>query len=125
MSNSYTINKGINTAIEFKGLKAQYIWWLGAGTLVLMVVFATLYFIGVTPVVCVLIVGGLGAGWFVYVFRLSARYGAYGLMKKKAARRIPNMIRSESRILYLELSKRKTTNSHEQTTTNRINYEHP
>ncbi|HMT97439.1 MAG TPA: DUF4133 domain-containing protein, partial [Ferruginibacter sp.] len=32
MSNSvYQINKGINRSIEFKGLKAQYIWYLGGG----------------------------------------------------------------------------------------------
>ena len=30
MANSvYVINKGINAPITFKGLKAQYIWWLG------------------------------------------------------------------------------------------------
>ena len=32
MSNSvYKVNKGINKPIEFRGLKAQYIWWLGGG----------------------------------------------------------------------------------------------
>ena len=32
MANSvYKINKGINKPIEFKGLKAQYIWYLGGG----------------------------------------------------------------------------------------------
>ena len=33
----YPINKGINRPLEFKGLKAQYIWYLGAGLLVLLV----------------------------------------------------------------------------------------
>lgn len=35
MSNSvYQINKGINKPIEFKGLKAQYIWYLGGGLVI-------------------------------------------------------------------------------------------
>ncbi|HEU4791365.1 MAG TPA: DUF4133 domain-containing protein, partial [Flavobacterium sp.] len=44
MSNSvYQINKGINQSIEFKGLKAQYIWYLGGGVVVLMILFAVMY----------------------------------------------------------------------------------
>ena len=34
----YQINKGINTSIEFKGLKAQYIWYHGRAAIVLFVV---------------------------------------------------------------------------------------
>jgi len=41
MTNSiYQINKGINKPIEFKGLKAQYIWYLGGGLVALLVLFA-------------------------------------------------------------------------------------
>lgn len=44
MSNSvYPINKGINQSIEFKGLKAQYIWYLGGGVVGLMILFAILF----------------------------------------------------------------------------------
>ena len=39
----YTVNKGINRPIEFKGLKAQYIWYLGGGLLALLILFAILY----------------------------------------------------------------------------------
>ena len=46
MANSiYQINKGINQSIEFKGLKAQYIWYLAGGLVILLIVFAVLYFI--------------------------------------------------------------------------------
>ncbi len=41
MANSvYQINKGINQSIEFKGLKAQYIWYLGGGVIALLIIFA-------------------------------------------------------------------------------------
>ena len=50
MSNSvYQINKGINKPIEFKGLKAQYIWYLGGGLVALLIVFAIIYICGITP----------------------------------------------------------------------------
>jgi hypothetical protein len=38
----YKINKGINKPIEFKGLKAQYIAYLGAGLITLLILFAVL-----------------------------------------------------------------------------------
>lgn len=44
----YTINKGINKPVEFKGLKAQYIWYLGGGLIMLLILFAILYICGVT-----------------------------------------------------------------------------
>ena len=38
MSNSvYSINKNSNKSIEFKGLKAQYIWYLGGGLVCLLI----------------------------------------------------------------------------------------
>ena len=44
MGNSvYSVNKGINKSIEFKGLKAQYIWYLGGGVVALLILFAILY----------------------------------------------------------------------------------
>ena len=48
----YNINKGINKPIEFKGLKAQYIGYLAAGLVVLLVLFAILYIIGVNMFIC-------------------------------------------------------------------------
>ena len=61
MANSvYQVNKGINQSIEFKGLKAQYIWYLGGGVVALLVLFAILYFIGLPSLVCVGVIGGAG-----------------------------------------------------------------
>ena len=93
----YTINKGVNRAIEFRGLQAQYIWWLGGGVVGLLVVFAGLYIAGVNPFACLGIVGIGGTVLFREVYRMSRRYGRYGLMKKAAARRLPRRIRIATR----------------------------
>ncbi|HSZ33971.1 MAG TPA: DUF4133 domain-containing protein [Puia sp.] len=102
MSNSvYKINKGINKPIEFKGLKAQYIWWLGGGIVVLLLLFAVLYITGINGYVSICIVGLAGVGVFIFVFRLSSRYGEHGLKKKMAARNIPTVIKCYSRKLFI------------------------
>ncbi|MEC5143214.1 DUF4133 domain-containing protein [Chitinophaga sp. 212800010-3] len=95
MANSvYTVNKGINISIEFKGLKAQYIWYLAGGLLGIMILFAILYIAGVNPYVCVAIALGTGAGLVSWVYRLSNTYGEHGLSKKWARRQIPPCIRA-------------------------------
>lgn len=101
MANSvYTINKGINKPIEFKGLKAQYIWYLGGGLLALLILFAVLYICGVNTFVCLGLILLLGTGWFVYVYRLSHRYGEYGMMKKIARKGIPKVVQAKSRSVF-------------------------
>jgi hypothetical protein len=98
MSNSvYKINRGINKSIEFKGLKAQYIWYLGGGILILLILFAIIYIMGVNSFVCVGFVLIAGTCLFMYVFRMSATYGEHGLMKKVARRSVPKIIRSNTR----------------------------
>ena len=98
----YTINKGINKPIEFKGLKAQYIWYLGGGLLVLLVMFAILYICGVNTYVLLFIILGSGAGLFMHVYRLSHKYGEHGMMKKIAKRSIPKLVKAGSRKLFIK-----------------------
>lgn len=98
MSNSiYPINRGINRAIEFKGLKAQYIWYLGGGLLILLILFAILYIVGVNTYLCLAVIVGLTLLLFSKIYRFSRTYGQYGLMKKLAVRQLPQTIRSTSR----------------------------
>lgn len=102
MGNSvYKINKGINKSIEFKGLKAQYIWWLGGAVVGLLLLFAILYIIGLNPFFNVVAIGICGTGAFVYIYSLSNRYGEHGLKKKMAARSIPRVIKCYSRKLFI------------------------
>ena len=101
----YTINKGINKPIEFKGLKAQYIAYLGAGLIGLLVLFATLYIIGVNMYVCLVLIICLAVILFTTVYRMSDKYGQYGLLKKLARQNLPEFITGRTRKLFLELSK--------------------
>ena len=103
MSSLYTINKGINKPIEFKGLKAQYIWYLAIGLLVLLVLFAVLYILSVNSYLCVMITGALGMGWFALIYHLSHTYGRYGLMKKCAHQLVPKIIKVRSRKIFIQL----------------------
>jgi len=103
MSNSvYKINKGINRPIEFKGLKAQWIWYLGGGILVLMILFAILYIIGVNAYVCIGLILIAGTILFLQIYRASNKYGEYGLMKKIARRNVPKIIKIYSRKVFIK-----------------------
>jgi cell division protein FtsW (lipid II flippase) len=94
MNNSvYQINKGINKAIEFKGLKAQYIAYLAIGLLFLLIAFAILFISGIPVFICLPLIGVAGAALFTWVYRYSHKYGTYGLMKEGAYRNTPVVIR--------------------------------
>lgn len=103
MSSVYHINKGINKPIEFKGLKAQYIWYLGGGLVSLLILFAIIYIAGVNVFVCLGVILTLGSGLFMYVYRLSRTYGQYGLMKKIAKKAVPKCIKNYSRTDFKKL----------------------
>jgi hypothetical protein len=98
MSNSvYKINKGINKSIEFKGLKAQYIWYLAAVIVGLLLLFAILYMIGVNSYISIGVIVLAGTCVFLWVYKLSNTYGEDGMKKKIAARSIPNVVKCHSR----------------------------
>ena len=106
MGNSvYKINKGINKPIEFKGLKAQYIWYLGGGLVFLLILFAALYIIGVNTFVCVALIVLLGGILFTWVYGISNKYGEHGMMKKVAKRGVPEVLKSYSRKIFFKKSK--------------------
>ncbi len=104
MNSIYKINKGINKPIEFKGLKAQYIGYLGIGILLLLIIFAILYISGINMFVCLGVILLLGTLLFMGIYRLSDTYGQYGLVKKLAKRNIPEYLVCPSRKIFLGLS---------------------
>ena len=99
----YNINKGINKPIEFKGLKAQYIGYLAAGLVALLVMFSILYVTGVNMFICLGLILMLGTVLFVFVYRISHKYGQYGLMKRAAKRGVPTHVLCASRRLFIQL----------------------
>ncbi|TDX00503.1 uncharacterized protein DUF4133 [Dinghuibacter silviterrae] len=100
----YTINKGINRSIEFRGLKGQYIGYLAAGLAGLLVVFAIGYIAGVPVYLCLAVVMLAGSGLFTWVYRFSHRYGEHGLMKAMAFRQVPSAIICRSRRVFFGLN---------------------
>jgi len=100
-STVYTINKGVNTPVEFRGLQAQYIWYLGAGIIVLLLLFAALYIAGINLYLGLAMILAAGCALVGYIYRLSRRYGTHGLMKKIARRRIPRLLFSNNRKCFI------------------------
>lgn len=102
MASVYPINKGINQSVMFKGLKAQYIWYLGGGIVGILVLFAVLYICGVNMFVCLAIALITGGGLFSWVYGLSNKYGEHGMLKKVGKRGVPPLIRSNSRRVFMK-----------------------
>ncbi len=107
MSSVYKINKGINKPIEFKGLKAQYIGYLAVGLVSLLVVFAVMYVIGVNMFFCLALVMLSGTGLFMTVYRMSDKYGQYGLLKKLAKSNLPDSVIGNTRKIFTRLRSNK------------------
>ncbi len=97
MSSVYQINKGINKPIVFRGLKAQYIWWLGGGLVLLLLLFALLYILGANIIVCVVVIAVFAVGLFGTVYTMSKQFGEHGLMKKMASKSVPKELKGCSR----------------------------
>lgn len=107
MNSVYEVNKGINAPIVFKGLKAQYIAYLAAGLVLLLILFAALFIAGVSTYIALPIVAVCGTVLFTTVFRYSNKYGVHGLMKEAAWRKLPTCLRSRAkRPLYHKSLKR-------------------
>ncbi|SEJ69685.1 protein of unknown function [Dyadobacter koreensis] len=101
MSNKqYPINKGINKSLVFKGLKAQYIGYMGLGLLIDLLFYAVLYTLKVNTYITLLLTLALGALIAVIVYHLNAQYGEHGLIKAMAKRKTPKIIRSFSRRIF-------------------------
>jgi hypothetical protein len=98
MANStYQINKGINKSIVFKGLRAQYIWYMGGGMFLLLIIYALMYLVKINTYISLGVTICLGAVMIVGIYHLSGTYGEHGLSKALAKRNIPKVVKSNSR----------------------------
>ncbi|MBB1138002.1 DUF4133 domain-containing protein [Myroides sp. WP-1] len=88
----YSINKGIGANVEFKGLKAQYLFYFAGGLLTDLILVMVMYMAGVNNLICLVL--GLGtSGYLVYkLFSLNKKYGQFGLMKLQARKYFPKYI---------------------------------
>ena len=89
---NYNINKGIGRTVEFKGLKAQYLFIFAGGLLGTLIFVMILYMAGVNSYICLLLGSG-GASLLVWkTFSLNKKHGEHGLMKIGARKQHPRYI---------------------------------
>ena len=106
----YNINKGIGNSVEFKGLKAQYLFIFAGGLLAVFVVFVIMYMIGIDQWVCIGF-GVVAASALVWLtFNLNTKYGEHGLMKLLAKKQHPHFLinRKSPRNLFKKKRKEKS-----------------
>ena len=104
----YPINKGIGRPVEFKGLKAQYLFIFAGGLLALFILFVILYMVGIGQWICIGFCAVSSSILVWQTFALNARYGEHGLMKLGAARSHPRYLINRRRITRLFKNKQKT-----------------
>jgi len=84
----WKIEKGVGRTVEFKGLKAQYLFLFAGGLLATFLLVVVCYMCGMDQYLCL----GLGATGTTLVvwqtFALNRRFGRYGLMKRAAVRKL-------------------------------------
>jgi len=90
--NKWNINKGIGRTVEFKGLKAQYLFVFAGGLLTVLILVMIMYMVGIHMYLCLSF--GIGAASLIIwkTFALNSKYGEHGLMKLAAKRMHPKYI---------------------------------
>lgn len=95
---SYNINKGIGRTVEFKGLKAQYLFIFAGGLLAMLVLVMILYMARVNTYICLFIGAGGGSALVWKTFSMNKKYGEHGIMKLSAQKRHPRYIICRKRV---------------------------
>lgn len=94
----YPVNKGIGRSVEFKGLKAQYLFIFAGGLLATFILFVVMYMAGVAQWLCIGMGLALTSVVVLLTFRLNERYGEHGLMKFGAAKCRPHHLLNRRKI---------------------------
>ncbi len=84
--------------MEFRGLKAGYLFLLAGGMVGIFILFIVMYALGLNQWLCVVFNSVLAAGHINMTFKLNSKYGLHGLMKAAARRRIPERMINRKKI---------------------------
>ena len=91
----------VGRTVEFRGLKAQYLFLFAGGLLAVFILVVILYLCGISQIAC-LVIGGVGASLVVWqTFTMNRKYGQYGLMKKGAVRMHPRYLVNRRTVCHL------------------------
>ncbi|WP_442795991.1 DUF4133 domain-containing protein [Pelobium manganitolerans] len=96
----YKINKNINKPIEFRGLQAQFIWYLALSLACLLILFAGMYLAGFHPLICLAVVVPTGFFLLKTIYSWNSKFGVHGLMKFLARRMCPKVLKINSRKIF-------------------------
>lgn len=103
----WEVNKGIGRSVEFKGLKAQYLFIFAGGLLAVFIIVIILYLCNVNQLIC-LVLGALGATVVVWqTFSMNRKYGEYGLMKRGALRNHPTYLLNRKTVKHILANNRR------------------
>lgn len=80
----YQINKGVDAGVEFRGLRAQYLFIFVGGLIGIFLLFVAMYLAGMSIYSAVTVTVILCSALIWITFYLNAQYGAHGLMKRMA-----------------------------------------
>ena len=99
---AFEINKGVGRTVEFKGLKAQYLFLFAGGLLAVFILGGhSPISAGISQIAC-LVIGVVGASLVVWqTFTMNRKYGQYGLMKKGAVRMHPRYLVNRRTVCHL------------------------
>lgn len=100
----YTIHKGINRPLVFKGLKAQYIFYAVGVVVGLFILTIVLLIAGVNSWLCIPLSMGVGALLIGRIYKMNKQFGQYGLMKRSARKAVPKALRVKSRKVFIHLN---------------------
>lgn len=89
--------------MEFQGLKAQYILYMGVLLLTMLFAMAMMYLAGMNFILSLLLVCGPGAFGAWRIIEMNRIYGENGLMKISARKRLPQVIRFRDRVFVKRL----------------------
>ena len=103
----FPINRGIGKSVEFKGVKAQYLFIFIGGLLAVFILFIIMYLVGINQWFCIGF-GLVAASVLVWqTFALNAKYGEHGFMKVQARSSHPKYIINRRKIPKLFKKRRK------------------
>lgn len=100
----YEIHKGVGRGPEFKGLQGPYLFLFAGGLLFDVLLIVVCRLAGMSTAAYLMLGLAVGAGTTALTFRLNARYGEHGLMKRAARHLQPRRIvsrRSIATILHI------------------------
>ena len=102
------IHKGVDQEMEFKGLKAPFLYYMIGLMLGVILLFLLLQALGIPPIVAFVISVGLLTWLGSRLYALNRELGRDGMMKKAAFKQLPFCIRIKDRGPVLRLRKSKS-----------------